>query len=708
MLLRLTSIPQLAPAQDEASNADVERVSARARSLLHAMLASADALVLHLQGSHDGRVEVLYELSGPICDVPRDALFPLEAMYVEPPGMDVAITLGRTVRHVVLSHELNAAQPLAQAVRWLRPGAVGVGVPYRAAIGVPLVRGDADGRWRSTCAAVAATGGWVSIGVRRSGLDVTTNALARQVLRLLDDNIGTALGTSAVDPRLTLRELVSLGDAWCVDARIGAVGTAAIRAALAHDIGDFLTPGNLASAQVPPDHHHASQLTTKGEIVELLTPPWTSDAPIAGLRHHLTAFFPTLAPSLPDPAVPCVRLGSSVDESGIAYGAGIPLQSLPQHMVVFGATGSGKTNTVLGVLDSLPESVPFLVIDPIKRDYSAHFRARVGAEVTVYDLTPENTPRFNPFIPPPGVSVAEHAGVLAMALVLPFTTTHVAFEYMRQLIIDDYIGWSAWNARAAGLAQPIPLSGLFRQHLLEAAVRPPTFPGFLVDAPKLLARLARHGAQSDWMKEALEFFRRRFDLMAHSKMADIFSPTDPRTTIDPLLERRTVLELGRILDSTEADAVAGMIVALLTTQRRASETSGGQLRHVLVLEEAHRLMPMASDAGSHRELRQGAGEQLSTLLAQNLAESRAWGQAMILVEQRPSRLRTDAIANAATIVVHRLGEQDDQASAVKAIGLRERHDLMLGVLRIGEAMVRLPGAPFPSRVRIPLVEGNES
>jgi hypothetical protein len=116
------------------------------------------------------------------------------------------------------------------------------------------------------------------------------------------------------------------------------------------------------------------------------------------------------------------------------------------------------------------------------------------------------------------------------------------------------------------------------------------------------------------------------------------------------------------------------------------------LRHVIVLEEAHRLL---------RADRAGASAHAVELFAGLLAEIRAYGEGVVIAEQIPAKLVPDAIKNTALKVLHRLPAADDRQLVGATMNLDPDQSRHVVSLPPGEAAVFADGMDRPMRVRVP-------
>jgi hypothetical protein len=168
-----------------------------------------------------------------------------------------------------------------------------------------------------------------------------------------------------------------------------------------------------------------------------------------------------------------------------------------------------------------------------------------------------------------------------------------------------------------------------------------------------------------------------------------------------LLQAPTVLELEGMGDDDDKAFVMGLLLVRLLEHRRAASGRPG-LEHLLVVEEAHRLL---TQVGPRRGEEQGdpRGKAVETF-TNLLAEIRAYGQGVIVADQVPVRLAPEVVKNTGLKVAHRVVAVDDRAVLAGTMAMDEEQARAVGTLGAGEAAVFGEGDDRPILVKIPLVK----
>jgi len=168
-------------------------------------------------------------------------------------------------------------------------------------------------------------------------------------------------------------------------------------------------------------------------------------------------------------------------------------------------------------------------------------------------------------------------------------------------------------------------------------------------------------------------------------------------------------------DSDKAFLMGTVLIRLVEHLRMANRADradrGGLvgqagLRHLTVIEEAHRLLRRqegSGDGGSG-----GAAGHAVEMFAGLLAEIRAYGEGLIIAEQIPDRLIQDVIKNTAVKITHRLPAADDRDAVGATMNMTRAQNRFLVTLKPGEAAVFADGMDYPLLTRMPDGTGREA
>lgn len=418
------------------------------------------------------------------------------------------------------------------------------------------------------------------------------------------------------------------------------------------------------------------------------------------------------------------RVGTPLSVGTIASSSGIHAKIdlaklVSRHSAVVGSSGSGKSNLVAVLLESIAAqgytSSRVLVIDP-----HGEYSSAVGDAGEVFSVTPEGDqkPLHVPYWALPfdellGVSLGElnasndaavrgeverlrvgGASFLASPPPLHGVTADSPIPFsLRQLWFDlvDYENRSyqdngattptvvtpgdaanlianTYPSPGGGSAAPFkgPKRGIVRNlELMKNRLRDSRYNFLLGPGPDLTPTLAGETSQ---------------DLDA--LVASWVGHEKPITVIDLSGAPSDVLSL-----------VTGTVLRIVydTLFWSADLPIGGRKQPLLVvLEEAHLFLPEGRDSAAQRTV------------AKIAKEGRKYGVGLMLVSQRPTELDSTALSQCGTIIALRLTNTSDRAR----VGGAMPDDLadftaLLPSLRTGEAIMAGEAVPIPSRVRIP-------
>ncbi|MEV0165129.1 ATP-binding protein [Nonomuraea fuscirosea] len=452
-----------------------------------------------------------------------------------------------------------------------------------------------------------------------------------------------------------------------------------------HGAAYALTEALAVTMQDPSDGAAAPFAATAGALAALAGLPRRE---VPGLRVLESGFFDVTAESNEGATGGELELGEILDGQDRGVGTfRVPLSTLNRHAFVTGATGSGKSQTVRHLLEQLSRArIPWLAIEPAKSEYAA-MAGRVDDPVTVINPSaPDGVPfSVNPLEPEPGYPVQAHIDMVRALFMAAFDAEE-PFPQIMSLALQRVYEATGWDVVTGGA---VPGSSV-----------PPSVPTLEQLQQHAMDVIKEIGYGREVQADVEGFISLRLRSLRVGSAGRFFEGGHP-ADIGGLLERDVVLAIEDVAnDEDKAFLMGTLIIRIVEHLRmRARRERSPELRHVIVIEEAHRLL---RDRGHGR-----ASTHAVELLAGLLAEIRAYGEGIVVAEQIPTKLISDVVKNTALKVVHRLPAEDDRSLVGGAMNLSEEQSRHVVSLQPGSAAVFADGMDRPLRVRVPLGESRE-
>lgn len=362
----------------------------------------------------------------------------------------------------------------------------------------------------------------------------------------------------------------------------------------------------------------------------------------------------------------------------------IPVNLLSRHTLLSGINGSGKTNTVQAVLNSIKGKIPFMVIEPAKTEY-VDWALQYNEEhpenpIDIYipgckkyktGFVPKKL-RLNPFElvwldEEQEPNVLTHIDRLKSTFAAAFPMYDILPVLMEDLIYTVY-----QNKSTDWLGEE-PKYGV---------TLPPTLNSMSISVDKVISNRQYEERIERNMKACLNT---RLDSLKRGWKGEMLN-TVHSTPWKDLFEKPCIINLSYVGDDVDKSFFMALILQFLYEYRAALAETGqvdfneNSCKHLTVIEEAHRVMAKCDN----QELPQ---YKSAMMFSNMLSEIRAYGEGMFLVDQVPTRLIPDAIKNTNLKITHRLVAEDDCKAIGESMGLSEEQRKVIAKLMTGQCIV---------------------
>ena len=389
-----------------------------------------------------------------------------------------------------------------------------------------------------------------------------------------------------------------------------------------------------------------------------------------------------------------VQVGTVVDRGEQAGNAvAITLSDFAKHTFVAGVTGSGKTNTCFSLLAQIWDQgngVPFLVVEPAKSEYRRLLASPEFKGLKVFTVGDETISplRLNPLAVPAGILVQSHIdyvkALFGASFVLYPPMPYVLEMSLQEIYFDK--GWDLASNRNHRADRPTERA----------------FPTLSDLAAKIGEVVDRLGYEERTTMDVKAGLLARVSMLCRGGGKGLMLDTRRSVALDTLFNSPCVLELKQLVSDEEKAFVIGLLLILLYEFNESRGVpADDSIRHVTLIEEAHRLLKNTS-TGPGSDVHANPRGMAIQVFANILAEIRSYGEGLIIAEQIPTKLAPDVIKNTNLKIIHRLLAEDDRKMVAAAMNMSEAQTKRLGVLQAGEAVVFSERVSKPVLIRAPL------
>ncbi len=412
-----------------------------------------------------------------------------------------------------------------------------------------------------------------------------------------------------------------------------------------------------------------------------------------GFRLHEEAVFDVDFESVPDASV---LIGQVMANNRTCnHPCAISIDDLTKHGIVAGVTGSGKTNTVFNILLQLnqPHNIPFLVIEPAKSEYRDLLHEIDS--LLVFTLGEErpglSAPfRLNPFYFSQGISLQTHIDFLKAVFSASFVM-YAPMPYILEECLYKIYEDKGWNL----------VTSANERGYSEAAF--PTLTDLYWKIDDVVDRIGYQDRTTMDIKSALKTRINNLCIGGKGMMLN----TSVSVPIREIMSRPVVFELKYLGNDEEKAFMMGLILMAVWEYYEAikgvekQRTDG--LKHLLVIEEAHRLLKNVPTEKASEEQSNIRGQGIETF-CNLLSEIRSYGEGVIVSEQIPVKLAPDVVKNSNLKIMHRLVAKEDRDFLGDTMSLDSHQKRQAVRLGVGEGVFFREGLDRSLKVRVPVSE----
>ncbi|MGQ9759845.1 MAG: ATP-binding protein [Candidatus Methanomethylicaceae archaeon] len=314
------------------------------------------------------------------------------------------------------------------------------------------------------------------------------------------------------------------------------------------------------------------------------------------------------------------------------------LKDLQRHVSIFGSTGSGKSTTAISLALRLSSIGISVLIMDWHGEHTAVVKAAGGK---VYSPgSADNGLTINPMYCPKMSDV----------------------DFQVEFVTDIFSQIFQFTP---------PQAYMFREALRSSykARNNPT-------VSDLIKELSLLPIRSSWDHETRMALMRRLKLFTEGKCGMAVDGKD-NFFREEIFKGLVDIDLSNLKDVNSRSIFSNFILKAVY-DNAVSNRSDENLRHVLIIEEAHNIIPPRRP-----ESPRTVGERI-------LSELRKFGEGVIVVTQFPSSISQEVIKNTSIRIIHTIRSGEDLVVLRESMSLDDRQREALTLLSTGEAVVNLP------------------
>lgn len=338
-----------------------------------------------------------------------------------------------------------------------------------------------------------------------------------------------------------------------------------------------------------------------------------------------------------------------------------------RHLLITGMSGTGKTNTVFLIINSLTnKKKPFLIFD-WKQNYRDLIQFKKFKQTLIFTAGKDTSPfRFNPLVPPKGIDPTQ------WLLKIIDIIKHAYFvgegvEYLLRKAIHHYYE---------------------KFEVYEGSNAYPTF----LHIYTYIKKMQLTGRMSLWKASTM----RVLDSLTFPRSMGKIVNSENNSHLNHILDNMAILELDALAEVDKIFLTEALIMWIY--EKRKLENNREEFKHAIIIEEGHHIL------NEKKEYQEG----VETIMETALRQIREFGESVIVIDQEPSKLSNSIKANTNVKITFNLGNGKDIKDISEAMMLNEEETSYIDLLKVGSAVVKFKQRFHnPIHVKFPLFKINK-
>ena len=386
-------------------------------------------------------------------------------------------------------------------------------------------------------------------------------------------------------------------------------------------------------------------------------------------------------PNFGNPRLRTCYLGVPIQANGTLQKGSvvwIKPDDLAEHLAIVGGTRTGKSRTSMSVVAQMNKSgVRSLVLVPFKAWEWSNLKS-IDPDIRIYTAgNPNIAPfRYNFWTPPTKVSLSKWMERIVQVLCAWMPNDLVMTMHFKRIVRKVYRN-CGWDDETDKVGKPILLSDF-------------------CDAVVEICNKLNYGDEVNRnFRGAL--YSRLENMLENPKIVDMYN-TPSGVTIEDLLEHTTIIDIEQLPEDDQTFFM-GIITAAVSEFKLANPSTN--IQNLLVLEEAHTLL---ANTTTHSEYGESARDVGVRSLIRLLRTAGGTGLGVVLIDQLPCSLASEAMKLPGNIIIHKLGDDEERILVGRHAGCSPTQIDHIGLMRTGETVVLIAREGMPKNVMMLLLD----